>query len=769
MKHNSLIWIGLWLLAVCPTLAQTNPIAKFYNGSEGYPAWTDRINWSNQINMGDFSNGSDDFEKFENARDQLYQQGGGVLYYPAGTYTFNCPSGPNGRGLMLKKGVVILGEEPETSKNAVTDLTPSNIDQHGLNDLKTKFIFTDTTLSGGKVPKMWNQIGIMPGEFEEGLKDVELVGLAWVEIEKGYIWMGYDLKKGWADTWGSSSSWLGKKAVNGWTQRKPDGRHPMDGFAGTQNMENDSAQMGGKRFVFGTKMVNCMVPNYVIDKAQKSQIDFYHENSGWRFGPRMAIYGNNIFIANNVLAKPNASFIHQDAYHPDKTVLFDYGYALGIDVNKSLWSFVNNVCDIDDPNAMYFQENIIIRDNWVYNHGHKGFEFTGKWAVIKNNINARDFHGKTVPYPELNGETIDGYVNHSNAKFHNSESADDNMSRAYDFGGWGLWLDNNRWGATGSSYANDGEGMLVQRHNGIEVFSFAYTNNIKQPDVRGDAGYIAPYDVHVIGMLQMHNIQPGGTGVAKVENNFLQDISVLKNYKTLSKDEQPGVGGGQGLNTCYLLSTCPSSQPDAPVIDLEHNKIEGYVDIKYQDISSSEIGFRIDRKSPGESSWTTIAYRPRQECQAEFTYPKPNSNYPKNTDHCFNKNADFNPPMWRDYTITVSDNYSYRVIALNCDEDTAYSSKEDVIIAGVSSEIKRVIDAQIFPNPSSDRIQIELTEASNQPVETQIFDMKGRLVQSKNFANSKTMTLNVKGMESGQYIIRIRTDNGSITDQLIIK
>lgn len=763
------ITLALALLLLATTCwAQNNPIANFYNGSEGYPAWTDEINWSNRINMSTYANGANDFEKFENARDQLYNQGGGVLYYPAGTYTFDCPSGPNGRGLMLKTGVVILGEEPTSSKRAVKDMSMNNFTEHGLDSLKTKFVFTDTTLSGGKVPKMWNQIGITTGVFESGLRDVERVGIAWIEMEKGYIWMGYDLKKGWANTWGTSTSWLGSKAVNGWSSRRPDGKHPMDGFAGTKTMEQDSALLGGRRFVFGVKMTNCILPNYVIDKANKNKLPFYHENSAWRFGPRMAVYGNNIFLANNVLDKPTASFVHKDAYHPTKDVLFDYGYSLGIDVNKSLWSFANNVCDIDDPNAMYYQENIVIRDNWVYNHGHKGFEFTGKWAVIKNNVNARDFHGRTIPYPNLSGQTIDGYVNHSNAKFHTTESADDNMSRAFDFGGWNLWLDNNRWGATGSSFANDGESMLVQRHNGVEVFSFAYTHNMKQPGVRGDRGYIAPYDVHVVGMLQFGNIQPGGTGVAKEEDNFIQDISVLENYTDTSKNALSG-GNATGLNVCDFLDICYPISPKAPSMRLSYNKVDGYVDINYVDSAQHEIGFRIDRKAATETEWTTIAYRPRKECTAPFNYPGPKPNYPRNTGHCFNKTADFNPSMWRDYTTTVASSYQYRVIALNCAEDTSNSVNES-IVTGISSEALSPLSLRLFPNPADEHVEIQLSQGTNEVVTIRVIDLNGRLLKLTEKAGSDNLRLDVSSLRPGQYLLRIDAGQKlSVTEKIIVR
>ena len=92
-----------------------NPVATFYDDDAGYPAWTDRIAWSRVIDMKSYAVGKTHFEKFENARDELAGAGGGILYYPAGTYDFSEGpfDGPAGRGLMLREGVVIRGEAPE--------------------------------------------------------------------------------------------------------------------------------------------------------------------------------------------------------------------------------------------------------------------------------------------------------------------------------------------------------------------------------------------------------------------------------------------------------------------------------------------------------------------------------------------------------------------------------------------------------------------------------------------------------------------------------
>ena len=110
-----------------------NPVGTYYGPNRGYPAWTEKIQWDNVIDMSRYAKGKTNFEKFENARDELATKGGGVLYYPAGTYDFSKGpfDGPNGRGLMLRSGVVIRGEAPAGKPRAVD----------GDLNLPTRFVF----------------------------------------------------------------------------------------------------------------------------------------------------------------------------------------------------------------------------------------------------------------------------------------------------------------------------------------------------------------------------------------------------------------------------------------------------------------------------------------------------------------------------------------------------------------------------------------------------------------------------------------------------
>ena len=416
MRKNKLLF-GLFLLLSSVILSAQNPIATYYSGPEGYPAWTDEIKWDNILTMTNKNSGAENFAEFKAKRDILYAQGGGVLYYPAGTYLFDIPDGPNDEGLMLKKGVVILGQEPTADKIAVTGRSTTagsiTINQHGLSTMPTKFQFTRRKSEFGtatdSIPKMWNCIGHKKGANETSLGQNSLMGIAWIEMEFGYIYFGMDFSDGWAPTWGYAittpatySSYTGGagKQMNGWDARIPNGTHFMDPFSATKTWQAAIADVPSKIFVFGVKMSNCSAPNYVMDRKKVTGKGFKHENGGWRFSARIGIDASNVFVANNVIDYPTKCFGYQaptSTYNTttsgytaasNKWLVYDYGNSIGIDVNKNLLSSCANRTMVAQQQGFY-EPNVVIRDNWLYNHGNKGIECAGTWMVVKGNVNYR--------------------------------------------------------------------------------------------------------------------------------------------------------------------------------------------------------------------------------------------------------------------------------------------------------------------------------------------------------------------------------------------
>ncbi|MGD0899679.1 MAG: hypothetical protein ABR915_17750, partial [Thermoguttaceae bacterium] len=470
---------GLLAFASLATAAPPadNPVATFYSGPTGYPAWTDEIAWARTIDMSRYAKGRTNFEKFESARDELAAQGGGVLYYPAGTYDFSEGpfDGPGGRGLMLRRGVVIRGETPAGKPLATKD---------GRLALATRFVFGFQEKGGGKVPRDWNLVGLMP-ESGQGIAKVHDVGIAWVHLVGATIYFGPELK--WGETWKTGKSWKSAYAKPAWTGRKPDGTHPLDPFMGAPSVDQggDYVGAGRGRLVFGCVLERSAALND-FDTCGRAESPEGFGPDGFhmaKFAARIAVYGSRVLVANNALPASEGNFIYEQTTVRTiagkgnnfrigevrrSPVMWDYNRTMGIDVNKDLLGMAQKAI-LAAQRGGYFEEGVAVVDNWVFNHGHKGFNLGGRWLVVRGNRNERLFlkGGKAVlGVPEGWRLTLDGFIE---ANAGGGGMISDNLARAFDMAGTHLWIDGNSYNNTGSDPGNDGEGIVCQAHGGTHV------------------------------------------------------------------------------------------------------------------------------------------------------------------------------------------------------------------------------------------------------------------------------------------------------------
>lgn len=718
-----------------------NAVASFYSGPEGYPAWTEAIKWGNVINMKSYAKGANDFEKFENARDELAAKGGGVLFYPAGTYDFKAmpADGPGGRGLMLKKGVVIRGEAPE---GAAPDTVAAKM-ATGEIQLKTRFVFgfkdrskvalavgerarlrtdgsvwisvgvkdgklnpadvevlrrkgttkvtttkvvenadgfelditgeetatppvpwsfkakimrKDGVLSGdytsktgaqdatGKVvgrqytsiaetPRDWNMIGLCP-EKGQTVKDVDYVGICWIHLVGATVFFGPDL--GWGPTWKEAGGWKSAYAKPGWADRKPDGLHFYDGFMGAPAKDPKFNGAAKGRLVMGCVFDRSAVTgDFETAGRAESKGGFGPEGFHMaKFGARVGAYGSRIFVAANAMpifkdgnfryeqttvqtiaAKGNDFKIgtpHQSFQ------LWDYGRVMGIDINKDL------VGAIKDPKTL--AEGVAVLNNYVCNNGHKGYNPSGKWVVVRKNRNERTvLLGGDDPY-YIGGWTLtlDGYTESS---WGGGGMISDNLARAFDMAGANIWIDANEYNNTGSQPGNDGEGILCQAHGGTHVMSWAITRNQGEGGGAG-RGYIAAYRVPTHGFLIAWNKIKSAVGTvggtSEIDCCYVANTSIGVNGK-----------GGEDLPVGI-----PAKPKDVKAVPYENDAVA----ISWADASDNEVGFRVERQIDG-GPWATIAYRPpRREGHAD------------------------NPQTWIDFMAPAGKKLLYRVVAVSADD-----------------------------------------------------------------------------------------------------
>jgi len=745
-----------------------NPVASFYDDGRGYPAWTDGIKWSNVIDMKSYAQGKTNFEKFENARAELSAKGGGVLYYPAGTYDFSDGpfDGPSGRGLMLPSGVVIRGQAPkgkplatfgklelatkfvfgfkkrtnaidvgkrmtlvldegdirvrkrgkrpatyepaelilsfgvengkissqvkafrrgygrdvwtgrakisESGKTArisakLADIASYDIAITRSNDgITGKFTGkcngrdTEGKITGREftitpeTPRDWNLVGLAPASGKS-VKNVNNVGVAWVHVVGGVIYFGPDVA--WGETWAEAGSWKSRYIKKSWANRKPDGTHPWDPFAGGGKTFSGS---GSGRLVFGCVIEQSAVLNDSVRMGRPDNIEGFGETGYYthKFGPRIAVYGQRILVANNLLPMsrgrnfkyaqitrrtfPNGKGGSMGFDPPRKSIVFfDYNKTLAIGINKSLLGLTKN-SPTSKASGGYFSQGVAVIDNWVYNNGHKGYDVSGSWVTIARNHNERQMLKEGWDPERIGGWelTLDGHLESSPG---GNGAISDNLSRAFDLGGKNLWVHRNSYNNLGSAPGNDGEGILCQAHGGSHLISWAITYN-KHDKGHGETGYIGGWDVDMAGALFGWNVIPGWIGSIKVAQRSSADISFVGNRAgSLKPMKGAQVGDGPAK---------PAPPVDAKAEIYENDAVK----ITWADKCQGEAGFRIDRRIAG-GKWTPIAYRP-----------------PQITGHADNR------PVWIDFLAPSGKKLIYRVVALNAKDDNSGASKSTAAV-----------------------------------------------------------------------------------------
>jgi hypothetical protein len=598
-----------------------NPVATFYFGPEGYPAWTDAINWSRVINMKTYPKGKTAYDKWVQANKEL-SEGGGVLYYPAGVYDFSTM--PPGVGLMLYRGVIVRGDAPK-GRPLATDVKL---------DLPTKFTFAFRERGGGRVPSDWNFIGLQRDDYKN-IKNTDQVGIAWVHLVGATIAFGPQLE--WGKTWGSANGLLSDKVKKAWAARDPSGTHPFDTLAGG-GKKYDGAGKG--RLIFGCVLDDSAVlddfldPGYGPDGFQASL-----------HCARIVAYGSRVFVANNRLPSSKRNFKHRQTTStspvgkPPGMVLFDYGRTCGIDINKELLAPARD----DGACPGYFEEGIVVRDNSVFNHGQTGYSVSGKWVTITGNKNERSFLKHLEdPYGLGTGcpLTVDGYLV--------SGPKSDNRSRSFDLAGRNLWVDGNRFNNTGSSPGIGGDGIIGRDSDGTPIRSWAITHNTHTRGV-GAPGTMGGADADCHGLLIAWNQTAGWVGnSAERASVKMTDCAFIANKCDHLLPTQKTIAN-LGLFAPLTSGTDDPPPPPSKVTAAVYKN--DAVKIAWAN-SEGAIGFRVERRM-GDGKWQVIAYRPPR----------------------IQGDPD-NPQEWVDFTAPPRKELTYRVVAINAADNDKGASKE---------------------------------------------------------------------------------------------
>ncbi|CAM1333771.1 Collagenase containing a C-terminal secretion signal [Tenacibaculum aestuariivivum] len=110
-------------------------------------------------------------------------------------------------------------------------------------------------------------------------------------------------------------------------------------------------------------------------------------------------------------------------------------------------------------------------------------------------------------------------------------------------------------------------------------------------------------------------------------------------------------------------------------------------------------------------------------------------------------------------------NYTFRVRATNFNENSLWSTPLNVSLPNTGPESKnsKEYKLSIYPNPTTDYINIENT--NNENIVIQLYSLEGKKVGEYKNKNR----FSVKHLSKGVYILKMNTQNKSITKKLLIK
>ena len=130
------------------------------------------------------------------------------------------------------------------------------------------------------------------------------------------------------------------------------------------------------------------------------------------------------------------------------------------------------------------------------------------------------------------------------------------------------------------------------------------------------------------------------------------------------------------------------------------------------------------------------------------------------TDNISGKNYSYYTNKWSITDVIAIDQYG-DPIPLNAGADSSTVGFYPTGIREITTET-----LHIQPNPARDKVMVS---AGNVIKEISLSNIMGQLVMSGNTANSKSVSIDVSGLDSGVYVVQVKTDKGTGIAKLIIE
>ena len=109
---------------------------------------------------------------------------------------------------------------------------------------------------------------------------------------------------------------------------------------------------------------------------------------------------------------------------------------------------------------------------------------------------------------------------------------------------------------------------------------------------------------------------------------------------------------------------------------------------------------------------------------------------------------------------------------LNWTTEISTSTRAIIAVFIITSEIWVLQFFLYYPNPSNGDITISFNNPNQEKVQVSLYDMRGRLINVRNFENTNTTfneDIQFSSLEQAIYILKVKTGSTEITKRLLIK
>jgi len=118
------------------------------------------------------------------------------------------------------------------------------------------------------------------------------------------------------------------------------------------------------------------------------------------------------------------------------------------------------------------------------------------------------------------------------------------------------------------------------------------------------------------------------------------------------------------------------------------------------------------------------------------------------------------------FNVTIQITATVSIFGQGIDQDVEFTGYK--IVVGAAGKIEQVIaPIVVSPNPANDEIKIEGISASMKASKVEITNIEGKVVASKEVANSSNFNFDLTGMKAGIYFVNVTHASGVETVKFI--